>query len=313
DGSTDPQACMASRQHSTGLPVGSSGGAGITTPSGLDASAKRSPEVRRAVSRDETTARAAEIEEVEAEDALAEAPQVGADLQLVLPWRNVKRFLQSVGISKAAPSDSTSVRTPQASRQASQTAGASPPSGHVLPVTIPHGFQATRTIHHAKPAIRSALYVPSTNSDSFAILDAHRVTLLRGAVRAASHSTTDPGSPTAGLCKWLYIRKWRVVAAATMHLELKVGGKEGREGKNLISLTLVSQLCALCSWLIASGTWFGGAGQFDKFFAVTNSGSNFPPQPFLIVSCEDGAIRLWNLESGHCAYKWDIFMRFATY
>ncbi|KAI9349467.1 hypothetical protein DFJ73DRAFT_796190, partial [Zopfochytrium polystomum] len=289
--------------------------------------------------------------------------------------------------------------------------------GYVLPITIPHGFQMTRSILHNKPTIKSVIYVSSTNSDSFAILDSHRATILRGSVKAASHPTNVSSSPVAGLNRWIYVKKWRVTVVATMHLELKLLGlsletlsttssvtpvlslefneehdeliaggvsniriwtfrkevemgmpvyhystprlvisdlnsdewvsftcydrKSNRlfaacenhifiydygTGKRLDSMREIHELSITTLALyeplhyLITGSRDSTVKVWTRFnflilelkpesyspvsgIVIPTTSGKVPPQPFLIVSSEDGSIRMWNLENGHCAYK----------
>jgi hypothetical protein len=56
--------------------------------------------------------------------------------------------------------------------------------GTALAITIPHGFQLTRTIPHTLSNMKSVIYVSSNNSDAFAILDSQNMTILRGSVKS---------------------------------------------------------------------------------------------------------------------------------
>ncbi|KAJ3331609.1 hypothetical protein HDU76_002721, partial [Blyttiomyces sp. JEL0837] len=97
--------------------------------------------------------------------------------------------------------------------------------GHQLPITIPHGFQLTRTLMQPKPTLRNVIYVSNTNNDAFLTQDAHSVCLVRGTVKVMSMSTggerEKSQSPVIGLSRWLFVKKWRITIVATMHLELK--------------------------------------------------------------------------------------------
>ncbi|KAJ3014291.1 UNVERIFIED_CONTAM: WD repeat-containing protein 87 [Siphonaria sp. JEL0065] len=113
-------------------------------------------------------------------------------------------------------------------------------SSHILPITIPHGFQLMRTMIQSKPSVKTVINVSSNNTDSFAVLDSSSAQLLRGTVRVASISVGEersvPDSHLTGLNKWIYISKFKVTVIATLHLELKVLG---------LSLELLSQTSSI--------------------------------------------------------------------
>jgi hypothetical protein len=118
---------------------------------------------------------------------------------------------------------------------------------HVLPITIPHGFQTIRNLTAPKPSLKSVLYISSTptQSDAFWMQDAHHLHVTRNGVKVQSlstlaetsrHAPATPsggstsgagvvgarGSAVGGLSRWVYVKKWRVAIIATSHLELKI-------------------------------------------------------------------------------------------
>ncbi|KAI9327102.1 hypothetical protein BDR26DRAFT_901586 [Obelidium mucronatum] len=113
-------------------------------------------------------------------------------------------------------------------------------SSHILPITIPHGFQLLRTLLQPKPSVKTVINVSSNNTDSFAVLDSCCAQLIRGTMRVASISVGEersvPDSHLTGLNKWIYISKFKVTVIATLHLELKVLG---------LSLELLSQVSSV--------------------------------------------------------------------
>ncbi|KAG5461494.1 MAG: hypothetical protein BJ554DRAFT_6303 [Olpidium bornovanus] len=116
--------------------------------------------------------------------------------------------------------------------------------GTVLPITIPYGFQLVRTLPHARPTLKSAMFVPHPSRPSLntvVSLDTHNVHIWRGATRVKklnitvtqSHAAGDsPARPRAaaaagpsvvqGVSKWIYVKKHNVFIVATMQLSLMV-------------------------------------------------------------------------------------------
>ncbi|KAI8621898.1 hypothetical protein BC830DRAFT_1214475 [Chytriomyces sp. MP71] len=112
-------------------------------------------------------------------------------------------------------------------------------SSHLLPITIPHGFQLMRTMLQPKP-IKSVINVSANNTDTFAVLDTYYAQLFRGNVKVARISVGEekgiPDSHLTGLNRWFYVKKWRCTVIATLHLELKVLG---------LSLEVLSQTSSI--------------------------------------------------------------------
>ena len=96
----------------------------------------------------------------------------------------------------------------------------------LISITIPHGFQLTKSILQPYPTVKNAIYLSSNSNDAFAVMDNESVSIIRGSVRVLSfpiEETKDQKkSPVLGLSRWIYVKKWRVTIAATLHLELKV-------------------------------------------------------------------------------------------
>ncbi|KAI9099874.1 hypothetical protein DFS34DRAFT_511693 [Phlyctochytrium arcticum] len=150
---------------------------------------------------------------------------------VIQPWRSIKRLIAAV-LAKA-PTQSTSAAGSHVSLSSKEhvqgRSGTLSPQptqqATILPVTIPHGFQLARHLGHHRPTVKTALYIPSPHVERFATLDSHHVNIWRGSRSLQIPTGGDRGAAkttVAGLSRWLYIAKWKVIIIATLHLELKI-------------------------------------------------------------------------------------------
>jgi hypothetical protein len=177
---------------------------------------------------------------------------------LVYPWKKTLKILNNMGIVPKAHAPKSkslklakknkglsrqNVRQLQQTRKESEEHSGDPPDDddegddgefrklmqtlNQVPITIPHGFQISRTYLQPHPTVRDILHMPvSNNKDSFAILDNHFVHVIRDVghpiVMPISTDKKDAKSPVNGLSRWIFVKKWRVIIIATLQLELKV-------------------------------------------------------------------------------------------
>ncbi|KAI9206125.1 WD40-repeat-containing domain protein [Polychytrium aggregatum] len=85
---------------------------------------------------------------------------------------------------------------------------------------------AIRALQHSRPTLKSTIYIPSPTVDSFATLDSHNAHFWRGPNRikhVATGGEKGAGSTScAGINRWIYVKKWKMIIAATVHLEIKI-------------------------------------------------------------------------------------------
>ncbi|KNC99867.1 uncharacterized protein SPPG_05240 [Spizellomyces punctatus DAOM BR117] len=152
---------------------------------------------------------------------------------LIQPWRTIKRQIASIvarspHFSSSPSSSQFGLAGTQSLVKSGTFRSASPSSNPtpVLPTTIPHGFQPARVLPHHRPTVKSAIYISSPHNDRIASLDSHNVNIWRGSTRIAQIANGgEKGTAktsVAGLSRWLYVAKWKVVVIATLHLELKI-------------------------------------------------------------------------------------------
>ncbi|KAJ3241679.1 WD repeat-containing protein 87 [Chytriomyces hyalinus] len=131
---------------------------------------------------------------------------------------------KSVSLSKL----SSNFEDAEAADDEDQQSATDEKSTHILPITIPHGFQLVRSLMQPKSCVKSVINVSSNTTDTFAVLDTYNAQLVRGAMKVARISVGEekgvPDSPLTGLNRWFYVKKWRITVIATLHLELKILG-----------------------------------------------------------------------------------------
>ncbi|KAI8806100.1 hypothetical protein BJ742DRAFT_870659 [Cladochytrium replicatum] len=143
------------------------------------------------------------------EDLVFETQHKQKESPPILPWRTVRREIQAI-LAGSRPAGSLD----------------SPPSTS-LSITIPHGFQLVRSILHPKANVKSVLYLSSAASaDTFAIMDAHFLQLLRGSTRMfkmpATLDRSSTESSVGAVSQWLYIPQWKIIIVSTRHLQLRI-------------------------------------------------------------------------------------------
>ncbi|KAJ3043529.1 WD repeat-containing protein 87 [Rhizophlyctis rosea] len=107
-----------------------------------------------------------------------------------------------------------------------------PPS----PLLIPHGFQLSRTIPHPNPSLRSVLFIPGSGAERFVTLDRRFVWKWRDNAKEVRLDTKEvvgvgvlmgdekrgrEGKGVEGLCRWIWVAKWKCFIVGTDGLELK--------------------------------------------------------------------------------------------
>ncbi|TPX65187.1 hypothetical protein SpCBS45565_g05356 [Spizellomyces sp. 'palustris'] len=185
---------------------------------------------------------------------------------LIQPWRTIKRQIASIvarspHFSSSPSSSQFGLAGTQSHIKSGTFRSASPSSNPtpVLPTTIPHGFQQARILPHHRPTVKSAIYISSPHNDRIASLDSHNVNIWRGSTRVAQIANGgEKGTAktsVAGLSRWLYVAKWKVVVIATLHLELKILDTNFEELAAVSSLKPVLSLefCDDTDELIAGG------------------------------------------------------------
>ncbi|KAJ3412758.1 hypothetical protein HDV05_000279 [Chytridiales sp. JEL 0842] len=179
---------------------------------------------------------------------------------LVQPWRKTQRVLQSMGVMVVGQSSTSEDVEPTQSRKGSFPNSGSDPDGlhdddgadyeqsNQNSITIPHGFQLSRSYLQPHPTVKDILFLGtgSSNKDSFAVMDHHTVNVIREfgppINLPITNDSKNKSSPVSGLSRWVFIKKWRVVVIATLQLELKILGVNFQE---LYSISSVKPVLSL--------------------------------------------------------------------
>jgi hypothetical protein len=141
---------------------------------------------------------------------------------LILPWKRFKKEIEGLGISPHAitinkkANNGGDIKLERSWHKGTLNSGAS--------MTIPHGFQIAKSMILPRPSsLQSALYVASTQVDSFATLDSHNVQVFRGNSRVLSIPIgKESNSPLAGISRWIFLKNWKATIISTQNIELKV-------------------------------------------------------------------------------------------
>ncbi|TPX75061.1 hypothetical protein CcCBS67573_g03666 [Chytriomyces confervae] len=197
-----------------------------------------------------------------------------------------------VSLNKLSSNFEGNIEDAEAADDEDQHSATDEKSSHILPITIPHGFQLVRNLMQPKSCVKSVINVSSNTTDTFAVLDTYNAQLVRGAMKVARISVGEekgvPDSPLTGLNRWFYVKKWRITVIATLHLELKILG---------LSLEVLSQTSSVkpvlsldfhddCDELIA-----GGVGNIRIWTLAKSKGTYRLVGPRLVI--DDLATEEW--------------------
>ncbi|KAJ3120366.1 hypothetical protein HK098_004661 [Nowakowskiella sp. JEL0407] len=149
------------------------------------------------------------------------------DSTAIQPWRRVKREIQTL-VSRANPASTLNTTSHTSKDSEGNIHDPYKTSASNISLSIPSGFQISKKLIHSKPNLKSVIYesgVQGSNVDSFALIDAHSVQLIRGSTRMfripINVERGVPSESVGGIREWIYIKKWRVIVAAS-HLQLRL-------------------------------------------------------------------------------------------
>jgi hypothetical protein len=144
-------------------------------------------------------------------------------LESIIPWKKVRANMKSL-LPKPYLSQILAANAARRPAKPLEVLSNIPS----LPITLPHGFQHSRSMACPLDSLVNVIQWPMCNLDTFSCFDSRQAHLWKGKSRVQSQSVVQDNSrkakPTAmcGLVAWTYIQKWRLLVIANTQLELKI-------------------------------------------------------------------------------------------